>query len=41
MYGRYREELEKDLQEITESGLYKSERHISSAQQARIDVGAR
>jgi len=40
MYGHYREELEKELQEISESGLYKSERHISSAQQARIRVGA-
>jgi glycine C-acetyltransferase len=41
MYGHYREELEKELQEITESGLYKTEHHISSAQQARINVGAR
>jgi glycine C-acetyltransferase len=40
MYGHYQEELEKELQEITESGLYKSERHILSAQQARISVGA-
>ena len=40
MYGQYREELEKELQEITESGLYKTERHIASAQQARIRVGA-
>jgi hypothetical protein len=30
MYGQYREELEKELKEITESGLYKSERHITS-----------
>lgn len=41
MYGHYREELEKELQEISESGLYKTERYISSAQQARIRVGAR
>ncbi|CAB1061940.1 2-amino-3-ketobutyrate coenzyme A ligase (EC [Olavius sp. associated proteobacterium Delta 1] len=41
MYGQYREELEKELQEITDSGLYKSERHIASAQQARIRVGAK
>ena len=41
MYGHYREKLEKELQEITESGLYKTEHHISSAQQARINVGAR
>jgi glycine C-acetyltransferase len=40
MYGQYRDELEKELQQITESGLYKSERPITSAQQARISVGA-
>jgi glycine C-acetyltransferase len=39
MYGQFREELIRKLQEITDSGLYKSERHISSAQQARIRVG--
>ena len=41
MYGRYQEELEKELQEITHAGLYKSERHITSAQQARISVGTK
>lgn len=41
MYGQFREELEKELQDISESGLYKSERHITSAQQARIRVGAK
>ena len=39
MYGKYREELKQELEQITESGLYKSERHITSAQQARIRVG--
>ena len=38
MYGKYREELKQELEQITESGLYKSERHITSAQQARINV---
>ncbi len=38
MYGKYREELKQELENITESGLYKSERHITSAQQARINV---
>ncbi len=41
MYGKYREELKQELEQITESGLYKSERHITSAQQARISVGAK
>ena len=41
MYGKYREELKKELEEIAESGLYKSERHITSAQQARIRVDAK
>ena len=39
MYGKFRDSLQNELQEITESGLYKSERHITSAQQARIKVG--
>jgi len=39
MYGKYREELKKELEAIAESGLYKSERHITSAQRARIRVG--
>ena len=41
MYGSFREALKQELSEITESGLYKSERHITSAQQARIQVGER
>jgi glycine C-acetyltransferase len=41
MYGKFRDELQNELDEITESGLYKSERHITSAQQARIKVGAK
>ena len=40
MYGNYREELKRELSEIARSGLYKSERQIKSAQQARIKVGA-
>ena len=39
MYGQFRDELQNELEEITKSGLYKSERHITSAQQARIRVG--
>jgi len=38
MYGKYREELIRELEEINESGLYKSEQYITSAQQARIHV---
>jgi glycine C-acetyltransferase len=41
MYGKFRDALQNELQEITESGLYKSERHITSAQQARIRVGGK
>jgi glycine C-acetyltransferase len=39
MYGKFRDVLQTELEEITESGLYKSERHLTSAQQARIRVG--
>ena len=39
MYGRIREKLEEELKEISGSGLYKKERHITSAQEARISVG--
>ncbi len=39
MYGKFRDELQNELEEIVKSGLYKSERHITSAQQARIRVG--
>ncbi len=39
MYGQFKDELQNVLKEITESGLYKSERHITSTQQARIRVG--
>ena len=39
MYGTYREKLEQEIAEITEAGLYKTERYITSAQQARISVG--
>ncbi len=39
MYGKIRDELKQTLKEITEAGLYKSERSITSSQQARISVG--
>jgi glycine C-acetyltransferase len=39
MYGKFRDDLQTNLEEITETGLYKTERHITSAQQARISVG--
>ena len=38
MYGKYREKLKNELKQITQSGLFKSEHHITSAQQARIKV---
>jgi hypothetical protein len=41
MYGKYRQKLKYQLEEITASGLYKSERHITSAQQSRISVADR
>ena len=41
MYNKTREELKAELEEITSAGLYKSERYIASAQQARIEVGGR
>ena len=39
MYGKFQDDLQTNLEEITETGLYKTERHITSAQQARISVG--
>jgi glycine C-acetyltransferase len=39
MYGNVREALKNELEEITKSGLFKSERYIASPQKARIDVG--
>jgi glycine C-acetyltransferase len=39
MYGKFREVLKDQLEEITRSGLYKSERRIISPQEARIRVG--
>ncbi len=41
MYGSFRDELKQTLGEITQSGLYKSERKITSAQRARISVDNR
>lgn len=39
MYGNVKTELQKTLDEIKSSGLYKSERIITSPQQAMIEVG--
>ncbi len=39
MYGKIRDTLEKELEDISRSGLYKTERHITSPQKARINVG--
>jgi len=39
MYAKFGDALKKELKDITQAGLYKSERHITSAQQARISVG--
>jgi glycine C-acetyltransferase len=41
MYAKFRDALQEELKEITASGLYKSERHITSAQQARIRVAGK
>ncbi len=41
MFGRYRQELKHQLEEISASGLYKTERTIASAQQSRISVADR
>jgi glycine C-acetyltransferase len=38
MYGKIQEELKRELEEITRSGLYKTERDITSPQKARIRV---
>jgi glycine C-acetyltransferase len=38
MYGNIREELKQELENISNSGLYKTERHITSPQKARISV---
>lgn len=39
MYGKFHEALEKELEDISQAGLYKTERHINSPQKARISVG--
>jgi glycine C-acetyltransferase len=39
MYGKVCEKLKEELEEITRSGLFKSERFIASPQKARINVG--
>ncbi len=38
MYGKIRETLAQELEKISSSGLYKTERYITSAQEARISV---
>jgi glycine C-acetyltransferase len=38
MYGKFRNALQNELEEITQAGLFKSERYITSSQQARINV---
>ena len=38
MYGKVRDELIHELEDISNSGLYKTERHITSPQKARISV---
>ncbi len=39
MYGKFSEALQKELEDISNAGLYKTERHITSPQKARISVG--
>jgi len=39
MYGKVQEELKRELEEITRSGLYKTERSITSPQESQIQVG--
>jgi len=39
MYGKIRDELKHELEDISKAGLYKTERRITSPQKARISVG--
>jgi glycine C-acetyltransferase len=39
MYGKIKEHLRKELEDIRESGLFKTERIILSAQDAEISIG--
>ena len=39
MYGKIKNDLKKELEEIRSAGLYKSERVIESSQSARVQVG--
>ena len=39
MYGKIKNDLKKELEEIRSAGLYKSERVIESSQSARVEVG--
>ncbi|MBK5209710.1 MAG: glycine C-acetyltransferase, partial [Flavobacteriaceae bacterium] len=40
MYGKIQQHLQKELQEIKEAGLYKSERIITSSQDAVIKISS-
>ena len=41
MYGKMKEYLRQELEQIKEAGLYKSERVIASPQRAEIEVAGR
>src|SRR5215212_1892768 len=41
MYGRIQQHLQSTINEIRDSGLYKSERVIETPQEARIEVNGR
>jgi glycine C-acetyltransferase len=41
MYGKIGATLKAELEEITKSGLFKTERNITSPQQARVSVGSK
>ena len=41
MYGKFKEHLQKELQEIKDAGLYKQERFIEGQQQAAIQVAGK
>ena len=38
MYGEIKEHLTRELENITEAGLFKSERIITSSQEAEIEL---
>ena len=41
MYGKFQEHLQKELEDIKQAGLYKSERLIEGPQQAAIQVNGK